>query len=99
MAVVHSATISRLSLATVPTPRPSRSRHLHNADALGEFRLRFAQPGRGAADEFTLGLWEVVGTPIEGYANGTKVTIEVTYDKEDRVVQVVPIRGQEKLTE
>jgi hypothetical protein len=53
----------------------------------------------GAADVFTLGLWEVVGTPIEGYNNGTKVSIEVTYDKADRVVQVVPIRGQEKLTE
>ena len=49
----------------------------------------------GAADVFTLGLWEVVGTPIEGYANGTKVSVEITYDREDRVVKVVPIRGQE----
>jgi hypothetical protein len=36
-----------------------------------------------------------VGTPIEGYANGTKVSVEITYDREDRVVKVVPIRGQE----
>jgi outer membrane protein assembly factor BamE (lipoprotein component of BamABCDE complex) len=49
----------------------------------------------GAADVFTLGLWEVVGTPIEGYANGTKVSVEITYDREDRVVKAVPIRGQE----
>ena len=51
----------------------------------------------GAADVLTLGIWEVVGTPIEGVANGTKVSVEITYDKEDRVATVVPIRGQEAL--
>ncbi len=51
----------------------------------------------GAADVLTLGIWEVVGTPIEGVANGTKVSVEVTYDKDDRVATVVPIRGQEAL--
>ena len=51
----------------------------------------------GAADVLTLGLWEVVGTPIEGVANGTKVSVEVTYDREERVAKVVPIRGGEKL--
>jgi outer membrane protein assembly factor BamE (lipoprotein component of BamABCDE complex) len=51
----------------------------------------------GAADVLTLGLWEVVGTPIEGYANGTKVSVEITYDREDRVANVVPLRGQEVL--
>jgi hypothetical protein len=53
----------------------------------------------GAADVLTLGLWEVVGTPIEGYANGTKVSVEITYDREERVVKVVPLRGQEVLAE
>jgi len=53
----------------------------------------------GAADVMTLGLWEIVGTPIEGsLANGTKVSVEVTYDREDRVALITPIRGQEKLT-
>lgn len=51
----------------------------------------------GAADVLTLGLWEVVGTPIEGYANGTKVSIEITYDHEERLAKVVPLRGQEVL--
>lgn len=51
----------------------------------------------GAADVFTLGLWEVIGTPIEGAANGTKISVEVLYDKEDRVVKVVPIKGGEEL--
>ena len=53
----------------------------------------------GAADVFTLGLWEVVGTPIEGYANGTKVSVEITYDREDRVTKMVPIRGQEAMAQ
>ncbi len=52
----------------------------------------------GAADVFTLGLWEVVGTPIEGsLANGTKVAVEVTYDRDERVASITPIRGQEKI--
>jgi hypothetical protein len=52
----------------------------------------------GAADVMTLGLWEVVGTPIEGsIANGTKVAVEITYDRDDRVAQITPIRGQEKI--
>jgi hypothetical protein len=38
-----------------------------------------------AADVFTLGLWEVVGTPIESVASGTDVKAEVTYDEDDRV--------------
>jgi outer membrane protein assembly factor BamE (lipoprotein component of BamABCDE complex) len=53
----------------------------------------------GAADVLTLGLWEVIGTPIEGVANGTKVSVEVTYDREDRVAKVVPLRGQEALAQ
>ena len=51
----------------------------------------------GAADVLTLGIWEVVGTPIEGAANGTKVSVEVVYDKEDRVAKVTPIKGAEEL--
>ena len=38
-----------------------------------------------AADVFTLGLWEVVGTPIESVATGRDVKAEVTYDEDDRV--------------
>jgi hypothetical protein len=53
----------------------------------------------GAADVFTLGLWEIVGTPIEGVANGTKVSVEVTYDRENRVAKVVPISGGDKIAE
>jgi hypothetical protein len=39
----------------------------------------------GAADVFTLGLWEVVGTPIEGGFDGKKITVRVIYDTTDKV--------------
>ena len=43
----------------------------------------------GAADVFTLGLWEIVGTPTEGVFSGDEMAYEVSYDKDDRVDSVV----------
>ena len=51
----------------------------------------------GAASVATLGLWEVLGTPIEGYANGTELSVEVHYDANDQVAQVVPLKGAEEI--
>jgi len=51
----------------------------------------------GAASVATLGLWEVIGTPIEGYANGTELSVEVHYDANDQVAQVVPLKGAEEI--
>jgi hypothetical protein len=39
----------------------------------------------GAADFFTLGLWEVVGTPAEVIFTGSKMRIEIVYDEHERV--------------
>jgi len=50
--------------------------------------------GHGAADVYTLGLWEVVGTPIEGAANGHKVQVVVKYDNHDKVSSVNVLKGQ-----
>ncbi|WP_367608127.1 hypothetical protein [Legionella sp. W05-934-2] len=50
--------------------------------------------GHGAADVYTLGLWEVVGTPIEGVANGNKVQIVVSYDNHEKVSSVDVLKGQ-----
>lgn len=41
----------------------------------------------GVADVFTLGLWEVVGTPTEMIADGKEMKVEVQYDKDDKVEQ------------
>ena len=40
------------------------------------------------ADFFTLGLWEVVGTPTEVIFTGSKMKVEVVYDTQDHVVRV-----------
>lgn len=41
----------------------------------------------GVMDVLTLGLWEIIGTPIEGF-QGTKHRLTVTYDQEDRVLAI-----------
>lgn len=51
----------------------------------------------GAASVATLGLWEVIGTPVEGHFNGTELSIEVHYNMQDQVIRVVPLKGQEEI--
>ena len=51
------------------------------------------------ADFFTLGLWEIAGTPIEGAASGTQVKVEVLYDENDRVEAVKAYSGGHKVQE
>jgi hypothetical protein len=43
--------------------------------------------GHGAMDVLTLGLWEVVGTPIEG-VQGERYNATVTYGSDDKVVEI-----------
>lgn len=52
----------------------------------------------GAADVFTLGLWELVGTPIEGMVDGTDMSIEIMYDETDRLEKMVVHKGKEELS-
>lgn len=51
----------------------------------------------GVASVATLGLWEVIGTPAEGYLNGTDLSVEVAYDAQDRVKRVTPLKGDEEI--
>lgn len=37
-----------------------------------------------AADVFTLGLWEIIGTPTELYFDGTEIAFYVRYDEQER---------------
>ena len=52
----------------------------------------------GVADVFTLGLWEVIGTPIEATATGTEMKVRVAYDEEDRVKTVEFLEVEKKET-
>jgi hypothetical protein len=40
-------------------------------------------------DVFTLGLWEIIGTPMEGFSGNTQY-VSVVYDGDERVVEVKP---------
>ena len=48
----------------------------------------------GAADVLTIGMWEVVGTPIETVADGTDMKVEITYDSEEKVKSVNRLQEQ-----
>jgi len=41
----------------------------------------------GVMDVLTLGIWEIIGTPIEGF-QGTTHRLTVTYDQDDRVLAI-----------
>jgi hypothetical protein len=43
--------------------------------------------GHGVMDVLTLGIWEVVGTPIEGF-QGDKYRMAVVYNEEDKVTSI-----------
>jgi hypothetical protein len=51
----------------------------------------------GAADVLTLGLWEVVGTPIEAIADGTEVQVQVEYDANEKVQNIIALAGSDEL--
>jgi len=44
--------------------------------------------GHGVMDVLTLGLWEVVGTPIEAMNQGDKVKVMVLYDKDGNALEI-----------
>jgi hypothetical protein len=48
----------------------------------------------GVADVFTLGLWEVVGTPAEAFFGAKNMAIKVVYDENDKVKDVVYLKGK-----
>lgn len=67
------------------------------------FRLvRGNQPSAGRAvghavmDVLTIGLWEVIGTPIEGFARD-KFTVTIEYDSNDKVTHVTTADGYDSI--
>jgi len=50
----------------------------------------------GAADLFTLGLWEIAGTPIEGMANGREMAVEVQYDSNAKIKETKLLKEEGK---
>jgi hypothetical protein len=56
-----------------------------------------ASVGNAVASIATLGLWEVIGTPATGYFSGSELSIEVSYDQNDRVLHVEPLKGEREV--
>jgi len=50
----------------------------------------------GLADVVTLGLWEIIATPIELIVDGTDMAFEVEFDDLDRVTRVFALKGAEE---
>jgi hypothetical protein len=48
--------------------------------------------GHAVMDVLTIGMWEVVGTPIEAFT-GDKFTVTVEYDQNDSVTKVTTTNG------
>ena len=46
----------------------------------------------GVADIATLGLWELIGTPIESGFDGNNVAYQITYDKNDNIKTVIQLK-------
>ena len=41
----------------------------------------------GAMDVLTLGVWEIIGTPVEGF-QGEKRQVMITYDQDNKITKV-----------
>jgi hypothetical protein len=86
-----------LVLAEIGQPQASEMKDGKRVDVFSFVQgySKGAKAGRaffhGAADVFTLGLWEVVGTPTEAIFTGEKVAYEVTYNTSDKVEKVVTL--------
>ena len=46
----------------------------------------------GVADVTTLGLWEIIGTPVESGFDGNNIAYQITYDQNDNVKTVVQLK-------
>jgi len=48
--------------------------------------------GHATMDVLTLGIWEVIGTPVESSADGRTMAYEVSYDTSNNVDQVISLK-------
>jgi len=78
---------------------PIRTMSLPNGKLLCVYKYSTGDtpsPGRAIfhvfMDVFTLGLWEIIGTPVEGFTGNTHY-VSITYDDDDRVVEVKPSKA------
>jgi hypothetical protein len=92
----RDAVISELGRPTFTDDDPE-GHYCHETYAFEQGYSGLTKGGRATfhllADVFTLGLWEIVGTPTELVLDGTEVDLEVLYDENDRVESVCVVSG------
>lgn len=49
----------------------------------------------GTADLFTIGLWEVIGTPVEGAFDGKQISVRVIFDANGKVKESTTLSVEE----
>ena len=98
LSVLSRGTPRNMVLAELGQPAATETRDGKKVDVFS-FTQGYSKPAKaaravfhGTADIFTLGLWEVVGTPTEAVFDGTKMGLQVTYDGDDRIESVVDVR-------
>jgi len=90
-------------IAELGAPRWSDERNGATTDvfAVKQGYTKTVKAGRallhGAADVATVGLWEVVGIPVETLADGTDVQVSITYDQAQCVESIDVIKGEKLL--
>jgi outer membrane protein assembly factor BamE (lipoprotein component of BamABCDE complex) len=101
--VMSVGTPRNVVLAELGTPAATETRDGKKVDVFSFVQgySKGSKTGRavfhGVADVFTLGLWEVVGTPTEAIFDGTKVMYEITYDEGNRVEIVIALTEKSKV--
>lgn len=84
-----------------PVSSEVRDGNRHDIFAFKQGYSKATKAGRvfvhAAADVATLGLWEVVGMPLEATFDGRDVKVEVIYDDRDFVREVHVIEGQDMI--
>lgn len=97
----RTAVVAELGQPTFTEDDPE-GRYCHETYVFEQGYSGVAKGSRAAfhfvADVFTLGLWELVGTPTEMVFDGTEVSLEVLYDEDDRVQSVCVFSGREAVS-
>lgn len=91
LSVLHKGTPRSIVIGTLGQPNNTEREHGNRKDYF-EFVQGYDDKTKiirvvthAGLDFFTGLLWEVVGTPVELAANGTKITLEIFYNANDRV--------------
>lgn len=98
LTVLNPGTARPLLIAELGAPIHTETKDGNKVDVFGFVQgySTGAKTGRavfhGAADVFTLGLWEVIGTPTEAALDGQDMAVQVTYDANDKVVSSVVLK-------